>query len=423
MRNILFITLVATLGGLLFGYDTAVISGAIGFLRDYFELSDAMVGWAASSALVGCIIGVAFAGWFSDRFGRRTTLMAAALLFVVSALGTSLPRSFDFFVFFRILGGVGVGAASMTSPMYIAEIAPAKIRGRLVSLNQLTIVSGMLLVYFVNYFIEGLGDATWNIRSGWRWMFASEALPANILLVSLFFVPESPRWVPRSARQGNDWRLLFSGKLRKVLVIGIVLAILQQVTGINVILYYGPELFKNIAGAAVDSALLQTVVIGVTNVAFTVVAIRLVDRVGRKPLMIVGAAGMGICLTAVGLAAYFGAIGGWLLLFMVGYIAFFAISVGPVTWVILSEIFPSRIRGRALGIATLFLWSANWLVSQTFPMLDGSETLIRLFNHGFPFWLYAIFCLVLLIFMMTMVPETKGKTLEEIEEEGVTSDE
>ncbi len=423
MRNILFITLVATLGGLLFGYDTAVISGAIGFLRDYFELSDAMVGWAASSALVGCIIGVAFAGWFSDRFGRRTTLMAAALLFVVSALGTSLPRSFDFFVFFRILGGVGVGAASMTSPMYIAEIAPAKIRGRLVSLNQLTIVSGMLLVYFVNYFIEGLGDATWNIRSGWRWMFASEALPAIILLVSLFFVPESPRWVPRSARQGNDWRLLFSGKLRKVLVIGIVLAILQQVTGINVILYYGPELFKNIAGAAVDSALLQTVVIGVTNVAFTVVAIRLVDRVGRKPLMIVGAAGMGICLTAVGLAAYFGAIGGWLLLFMVGYIAFFAISVGPVTWVILSEIFPSRIRGRALGIATLFLWSANWLVSQTFPMLDGSETLIRLFNHGFPFWLYAIFCLVLLIFMMTMVPETKGKTLEEIEEEGVTSDE
>jgi len=199
------------------------------------------------------------------------------------------------------------------------------------------------------------------------------------------------------------------------MLIGIALAILQQVTGINVILYYGPELFKNIAGANMDAALLQTIVIGITNLTFTIVAIRMVDKIGRKPLMIIGSAGMGICLTAVGLAAYNQAIGGWLLLCMVGYIAFFAISVGPVTWVILSEIFPARVRGRALGLATLFLWGANWLVSQTFPMLDGNQKLIDVFHHGFPFWVYGFFCAVLLVFMVFMVPETKGKTLEEIE--------
>lgn len=447
--SLLYLTLtvlVATLGGLLFGYDTAVISGAIGFLQEHFGLTAPMKGWAASSALVGCVIGVTMAGQLNDRLGRRTTLIVSAVFFLVSAIGTALPRTLTEFIVFRIIGGLGVGAASMTSPMYIAEISPARIRGRMVSINQLAIVFGMLAVYFVNYFIARGVDEAWNISTGWRWMFGSEAIPAVLLLVLMFFVPESPRWLTKQGRDQEARRILArvdgdthaeremqkinaalaqeSVSLRQLLapdmivllIIGISLAVLQQVTGINVFLYYAPEIFKAVAGANTDIALLQTVVVGAVNLLFTLLAIWIVDRAGRKPLMVVGATGMGVALTAIGIAATLQMVGVWLLIFMLGYIACFAVSVGPVTWVILSEIFPTKIRGRAMAIATLCLWVANFVVSQTFPMMDEHPWLVKTFNHGFPFFLYAMFCVLLVTIMVRLVPETKGKTLEEIEQ-------
>jgi sugar porter (SP) family MFS transporter len=444
---VLSVSLVATLGGLLFGYDTAVISGAIGFLEQFFELTPAMVGWAASSALLGCVVGAACAGTVSDRIGRKKTLIIAAICFFISAVGSALPRNLTEFILYRVLGGVGVGAASMMSPLYIAEISPARIRGRMVSLNQLAIVSGMLLVYFVNYFIERFGATLaqdWNLLYGWRWMFGSEAIPALMLFVLMFFVPESPRWLVKNHREEKAKRILCrvdgsahaatelqairenlareSGSLSQVLrpgmrlmlMIGVVLAILQQVTGINAILYYAPEIFKDL-GFTMDLALLQTVAVGAVNVLFTLVAIWSVDRFGRKPLMIYGAAGMGISLFVLGLAFYLQISGAWALIFILGYIACFAMSLGPVVWVILSEIFPMRIRGRAMAVATVTLWISCYLVSQTFPMLNDSPVLVDLFHHAFPFWVYAIFCFITIVFTIFFVPETKGRSLEEIE--------
>lgn len=442
---LVLVCLVATLGGLLFGYDTAVVSGAIGFLQQHFELDATMKGWAASSALVGCFVGVAFAGELNDRLGRRFSLIMAAVLFLVSAIGTALPQTLTQFIIFRAVGGLGVGIASMTSPMYIAEISPARIRGRMVSVNQFAIISGMLVVYFVNYFIAGQGDETWNVQTGWRWMFGSEAVPAVLLLSLMFLVPESPRFLTRRGREdaarrvltridgsahadremteikgalaeeGGSLRQLLQPGLRIVLVIGVLLAVLQQVTGINVFLYYAPEILKSVAGAETDVALLQTILVGAVNLGFTVLAIGIVDKVGRKPLMIIGASGMGICLAAIGIASMADVIGPWLLAFMLGYIACFAMSVGPVVWVILSEIFPTRIRGRAMAVAAFCLWVANFIVSQTFPMMDENPWLIRHFNHGFPFLVYAAFCVVLVVVMVRLVPETKGRTLEELE--------
>lgn len=438
------VSLVATLGGFLFGYDTAVISGAIGFLRTNFNLDAAQMGWAASCALIGCVIGCSAAGMLSDFLGRKKVLILAAVFFTVSAIGSAIPRNLTEFVIYRMIGGIGVGMASMLSPLYIAEISPAKIRGRLVSYNQFAIVFGMLIVYFVNYFIAAQGNETWNIIYGWRWMFASEALPATLFLLFLFFIPETPRWLMKNqridaamsvlskvggevyakkelreirntiGRESESIIQLFKPGLRILLMIGIVLAILQQVTGINVFLYYAPEIFKNI-GAGTNTALLQTILVGVFNLGFTIIAIQTVDRIGRKPLMIIGSAGMGICLISLGLAAYFQQTEIWMLIFVLGYISCFALSVGPVTWVILSEIFPTRIRGRAMSIATVCLWAANWVVSQTFPMMDDNPWLINKFHHGFPFWLYGTMCLVLIIFVWRVVPETKGKSLEEIE--------
>jgi len=443
---LVLVCFVATLGGLLFGYDTAVISGAIGFLQQHFELDAAMKGWAASSALVGCFIGVAFAGEINDRLGRKTALVIAAVLFLISSIGTALPQTFTEFIIYRAIGGLGVGIASMTSPMYIAEISPANIRGRMVSLNQFAIVFGMVLVYFVNYYIAGLGDEAWNVATGWRWMFGSGAIPSLLLLGCMLLVPESPRFLFKKGREDEARRVLGrvagaahaereitgiraalaeeSGSLKQlmqpgmrlVLIIGVLLAVLQQVTGINVFLYYAPEILKSVAGSESDVALLQTVLVGGVNLVFTVLAVGIVDRVGRKPLMIIGSAGMGVCLFAIGIAAYLQVIGPWLLIFMLGYIACFAMSVGPVVWVILSEIFPTKIRGRALAIATFSLWVANFIVSQTFPMMDENPWLVKHFHHGFPFLIYAGFCVVLVIVMVRLVPETKGRTLEELEQ-------
>jgi len=436
---------VAALGGLLFGYDTGVINGSLKFVQLKFDLSPAMKGFAASSALLACIFGAAFAGTLSDRLGRKKVLILSAVMFLVSAIGTALPQNLIQFVIFRIIGGLGVGAASMTSPMYIAEISPAKIRGRMVSVNQFAIIFGMLVVYFINYYIAGRGDEAWNTETGWRWMFGSESIPAVLLLVLLFFVPESPRWLTKQSQKSKALQILskvdgeqyaeeemqmieetlshesgslsqlFNPGMRVVLVIGVVLAVLQQVTGINVFLYFGSEIFEKLGGETIDAALLQQVVVGAVNLLFTVIAIWTVDKIGRKPLMLIGSAGMGIALFAMGTAGYLQATGMWMLAFVLIYIASFALSVGPVTWVILSEIFPTKIRGRAMGIATICLWIANSIVSQTFPMMDENQFLIEKFHHGFPFFIYGIMCIVLIVFVKCIVPETKGKILEEIE--------
>lgn len=442
------LAVVAALGGLLFGYDTAVISGAIGFLTTHFKLDPAFEkGWAAASVLLGCAAGAAVAGFLSDALGRKKMLLLAGVLFFLSALGTALPNSVGVFVLFRLLGGVAIGVASISSPMYIAEISPARMRGRMVSINQFAIVSGILAAYFVNLIIAAFGDAAgphWNVEYGWRWMFGFGALPAIVFLALLILVPESPRWLTKQGRpseaesilaringphiartelgaiqqaiaeESGSLSQLFEPGMRVALTIGIVLAVLQQITGINVFLYFAPEIFKRM-GSGVNAALLQTVVVGAVNIVFTVVAIRTVDRWGRKPLMLVGSAGMGLTLLGMGAAAYIGRADVWVLAFILGYIACFALSVGPVTWVILSEIFPTRIRGRAMAIATVCLWLADFVVTQTFPMMDENAWLVGIFHRAFPFLVYAFFCVVSLVFIWRYVPETKGKTLEEIE--------
>lgn len=442
---LVMVSMAAAFGGLLFGYDTGVINGSLDFVVSRFDLSTNMKGWAASSALLACIPGALFAGTLSDRLGRKKVLIFAAVAFLISAVGTAFPRNITEFIIFRVIGGLGVGAASMTSPMYIAEISPARIRGRMVSINQFAIVTGMLVVYFVNYFIGGFHDEAWNIEFGWRWMFGSESLPAAILLLLMFFVPETPRWLARQGRHaealkilahvdGADYakreladieatvshesgslKQLFHPGMRVVLVIGVVLAILQQVTGINVFLYFGSEIFKDLGGEKIDAALLRQVTVGAVNLIFTIIAIWMVDKIGRKPLLIIGAAGMGISLFAMGLAGMYAATGMWILFFVLGYIACFALSLGPVVWVVLSEIFPTKIRGRAMAMATFCLWLSNSIVSYTFVMMDENQWLVEKFNHGFPFFIYGVLCVVTILFVWRFVPETKGKSLEDIE--------
>ena len=439
MAYVLRISFVAALGGLLFGYDTAVISGAIGFLKERFGLNEYMVGWAASSALVGCIAGALLAGALSDRFGRKNALRLAALLFLVSAIGTALPRDLATFVVFRIVGGVGVGAASLLSPLYIAEVSPPRIRGRLVSLNQLAIVSGMLLVYFVNLMVQRLGDQAWNVDHGWRWMFGSEALPASLFLLLLYAVPESPRWLAKQGRsrealsvlalvspgpqagaelarieqalaqESASFGQLFHGGMRMALVIGVVLAVFQQVTGINAILYYAPTIFQA-AGAAGDAAFVQTVSVGAVNLVFTFVAIWLVDKAGRKALLLAGTALQCTALFLVGAFYYAGSQSVWVLVCILIYVAAFAMAMGPVVWVILSEIFPTRIRGLAMSVATLVLWTSCFAVSQTFPIL------VEHLGSAWTFWLYAALSAASFVFTLRVVPETKGRSLEEIEQ-------
>ena len=445
------ICLVATLGGLLFGYDTGVISGAIEPLTARFALSDFMKGWASGCVLVGCAAGVLLVGPISDRFGRRLAMFLAAAMFLASAIGTAVPNDIWTFIGFRIIGGLGIGIASISTPMYIAEITPAHIRGRMVAVNQIAIVGGIALTSFINYFIAKSGDQAWLIASGWRWMFGAGILPAIFFGVLLIPIPESPRWLSERKRedrarqilekvggaefagaefdsikaglsqeQGN-WGELFSAKLRLPLLIGVLLAILQQVTGINVFMYFGATIFKTMsASTGVDSGLLQQIIINGAGVLFTLIAIAAVDKWGRKPLMLIGAAGMGFSLLAMGVMAQTltdpAAASGWMLFFIVLYIGCFGLSVGPVTWVILSEIFPTAVRGRALGLATFFLWTADYAVTQTFPMMDAKDSwFVAHFNHAFPFYTYALFCVALVLVVWRLVPETKGRSLEEIE--------
>ena len=432
-------TVVAAVGGLLFGYDTAVVAGAIGFIEKLYNLTPAMKGWVASCALIGCIVGAMFAGKLSDAIGRKKVLVLSAILFAVSSIGIAVPLDLSWFVFFRLIAGLGIGIASMLAPMYIAEIAPANIRGQLVSINQLGIVSGILIIYFVNATIAGWYDEAWNISTGWRWMFGSGIFPSAIFLILLFFVPESPRWLAQKQRWDEAKLILtkvngtakadsglaeikealnmetssFSDILKpgviRPLTIGIILCIFSQVTGINAIMYYAPEIFKS-TGDGSGSALMQTVLVGTINVLFTLVAIKYVDKLGRKKLLLIGVAGMIICLLIVGAAFYFNMQKGYLVLIAIlAYISCFAISLGPLTFVVIAEIFPTRARGTAMSVATFILWITVFIVSQTFPMLMGS------IGNAFTFWIYMLMAVFAFLFVWKMVPETKGKTLEEIE--------
>ena len=460
---LLKLTLVATLGGLLFGYDTGVISGTVGSLDSFFVIpkglsetaASAFKGFLVSSALIGCVIGGIFGGLISKKIGRRNGLILAAILFLISALGSAMPEMFlapigeldhtysTIFILYRITGGIGVGLASMLSPLYIAEIAPANSRGKLVSYNQLAIVGGFMVVYFVNYFISKTGGSdAWLNEIGWRWMFASEIIPAGLFLGLLFLVPDTPRSLvlrnkPEEALSvltkvnGEEKGIVIleeikdsmdekiSGNLLSfgwlVIVVGILLSILQQFVGINVVLYYAPEIFKTISSGT-DTALLMTIIVGIVNFLFTIVAIKTVDKYGRKPLMVIGALGMAIAMLSLGFVFFSGATGYLALFCMMLYVASFAMSWGPVTWVLLSEIFPNKIRGRALAIAVAAQWISNYLVSLTFPMMNDNSYLSEKFNHGFAYWVYGIMSILAMLFIIKFVPETKGKTLEEMEE-------
>jgi SP family arabinose:H+ symporter-like MFS transporter len=439
MRYIFMCTLVAALGGLLFGYDTAVINGAIKYVQIHFGLSAALKGWAAASALVGCIFGAMFAGLVGDRFGRRKSLMLCAVLFSISAIFSAVPQTLTQFVWARFIGGLGVGGASMLAPLYIAEIAPEKIRGRLVSLYQLAIVTGILVVFFVNMLIQGSGDEVWNTTRGWRWMFASETLPAVVFGLALMLVPESPRWLMKAGRkqeaediltrtvgreqaeqeivmiassmEKEEGRIseLFHKGFRTPLIIGIMLAVFQQLSGINAVMYYSTEIIES-TGVSSNSAFMQTVAMGVINLLATFVAIGIVDRVGRKVLLLGGIGVQVVSLAAIGVMFNTGGSPYVLLAFILIYVAAFSAAMGPVTWIVLSEIFPNKIRGRAMSIATLFLWTVCYLVSQTFPVL------VEFLGIAATFFFFSASCFICLVFIARFVPETKGKSLEEIEQ-------
>ena len=430
---VLYVSIVAALGGLLFGFDTAIIAGAARFLKERFALSAFGEGLAVSIVLVGCMAGAAIAGSVSDRLGRRRFMFISAVLFFISALGCAIPQNLIQFLIFRFIGGLAIGSASIVSPLYISEVAPPKIRGALVSVNQLAIVTGILMSYFVSWILVGAG------ASNWRWMFATGAIPAVVFFLFVLGVPESPRWLVKQGREseastiltrlngpeiakselvniketltleGGSLKELLQPGFRTALFIGIFLAVFQQITGINAVIYYAPRFFEA-AGLARSSAILQSALIGVVNVVFTLVAIALVDRLGRKPMLMVGSAGMGLSFILLGAAFKFQLFSGSLiLLFTLLYIAFFAMTLGPIVWVVIAEIFPTRIRGRAMAIATVSLWLADFAVSLTFPVIADK------LHESFAFWLYAGMCLINFFFIWAVLPETKGKSLEEIE--------
>lgn len=520
MRYVLLVTFVAALGGVLFGYDTAVISGTTGAIKSFFvdplienpsdavnvmkeynaiivvcfmgvlsllsyflfklytikrallisvlllitggmiyfhflrqegeltvDMANSIRGFTISSALIGCIIGGALGGVVSSVLGRKKGLLFAAVLFAISALGSAYPDYMNVFrveiisslILYRIIGGVGVGLASILTPMYIAEIAPAEYRGRLVSVNQFAVITGMILVYFVNYHIAGLGDITWLDTIGWRYMFLSELIPAALFFVMLFWVPESPRFL---VMKGDEKQagvvlkklmgtmsvakeiLLIKQSLNEkhthwlsygsfIIVVGIFISFFQQAVGINVVLYYAPEIFRSI-GASVNASLLQTIIVGIINMIFTCVAIFTVDKFGRKPLLMIGALGMGVCMLSLGFIFYFNVLNLMTLIVMLFYMAFFAMSWGPVAWVFLSEMYPNSVRS-LMAIAVTFQWIFNFIVSWTFPVMNDNIALTYYFNHGFSYWIYGLMGLLAAVFVWLYLPETKGKSLEDIE--------
>lgn len=445
---LLFIALTAALGGFLFGYDTAVISGTIGFVKSKFALDAVMEGWFVSSALVGCIAGVSFAGELSDRVGRKKALIASGFLFSLSALGCAISASHTQLIVFRLLGGVGVGVASMLSPLYISEVSPANIRGRMVALYQLAIATGILVAYFTNAWLlkNSMGLEIQNVllqkifaEEVWRAMFGSEVVPAMLFFITMFFIPESPRWL---AARGKDleagkvlakingsslaikelasineaiakeekgsWKALFQPGIKVALLAGVFLAVLSQFTGINAIIYYGPRIMEA-SGLKLSDALGGQVIIGIVNVAGTVFTIMKIDKYGRKKLMLWGVSGMCISLIIVGILFYLNMTSGVvILIFILTFCASFSVGYGPVVWVLLSEIYPTKMRGRAMSIATLSLWIGTALIGQLVPWMLENLTAAG------TFFVFALFCIPV-PFILRRIPETKGMSLEDIE--------
>lgn len=450
-KFIIGITLVSAMGGLLFGYDWVVIGGAKPFYERFFDIAQSpyLQGWAMSSALIGCLFGAMISGYLTERLGRKIPLIGAAALFTIAAIGTGAANQFSMFIIFRLVGGLGIGLASALSPMYIAEISPASMRGRLVSVNQLTIVVGILAAQVINYLIadkvpeSATGDMilqSWNGQTAWRWMFWAGTIPALLFFILAFTIPESPRYLGKSGKwdaalrileriggreyaireknniaetlngtdQKAEWKSLTSKKVRPVLVLGIVLAIFQQWCGINVIFNYAEEIFTS-AGYSVNDMLFNIVITGTVNLVFTLLAMRMVDSWGRRKLMLLGSAGLAVIYFMLGSSYFFELKGLAILILVMVAIATYAMTLAPITWVILSEIFPNSIRGAAMAIATTALWIACFVLTYTFPILN------KLLHASGTFWLYAFICLSGFLFILKKLPETKGKSLEEIE--------
>jgi len=438
--SLLLIALVAVFGGFLFGYDTAVINGANQYLKAHFSLDSLQEGMAGASAILGCIPGAMCAGFLSDRFGRRNVLFICAILYAVSGVLSAVPRTFTEFLVARFVSGLGIGASSMICPVYIAEMAPAGRRGRLGSLFQFGIVIGIFLTLFINARIQGLGDEAWNASSGWRWMLGAEVAPAAVLLAVLFFVPESPRWLLQAGHEPAARRILgsigglahaeteisavrsvlaqeeggflelFQARFRRPLIIAILLMAFSQFCGINAIMYYSTKIFTS-AGVGVRNSFTASALVGLVNLLFTFVAMALVDKAGRRPLLLVGLVVQVLALSAVGWMFHAGVHGLALLVAIVIFIAAFAMALGPIPWILCSEIFPTRVRGRAMSVATFVIWVSCYVVAQTFPMLNDSPKI----GPALTFWVYALSSLLGLAFVLAMVPETKGRSLEEIE--------
>lgn len=440
LRFVLFATGVTAIGGFLFGYDTAVINGANSYLKAYMNLNPAQEGVAAASAILGCIPGAMFSGFLSDQYGRKKLLFFCALLYAVSGLLSAIPNTFGQFLGARLVSGLGIGASSMICPVYIAEVSPEKWRGRLGTLFQLGIVTGIFLTLFTNKIIQSQGDDAWNTACGWRWMLGMEVVPAIAFIALLFAVPESPRWLAQKGRE-NEARVifqkaggdehaetelaavreamnheagrfaeLFAGPFRKPLFIAVVLMACSQFCGINAIMYYSTKIFES-AGAGKNAAFTSSVWVGLINLAFTFVAIGFVDRAGRRPLLLVGTAVQVVALAAVGGMFHAHIYGIGLLVCVVLFIAAFAMALGPVGWLFCSEAFPNKVRGRAMSLAALTVWISCYIVAQTFPMLNDSPAV----GPAKTFWAYSLVSLFAFLFVLIFLPETKGRTLEEIE--------
>ncbi len=438
---LMLVTLVTALGGFLFGYDTAVINGANRYLTAHFELTPPQEGMAGASAILGCIPGAMCAGFLSDRWGRRKVLFGCAVLYAVSGILSSIPHTFFQFLVARSIGGVGIGASSMVCPVYIAELAPAARRGRLGALFQMGIVIGIFVTLLINAQIQGLGDETWNTENGWRWMFFAEVIPATLLLALLFLAPESPRWLLSTRRDAEAQAILagvggeqhaaaetqairqaleheeasflelFRGRLWRPLLLAAVLMAVSQLSGINAIMYYSTKIMTT-AGAGVQNAFTASVIIGLVNVLFTFVALAFVDKAGRRPLLLVGLAVQVIALGATGWMFFVQQGGRPLLAAILLFIAAFAMALGPIPWIVCSEIFPTRVRGRAMSVATFVIWSTCYLVAQSFPMLNDSPAI----GPAKTFWIYCAFSFLGFLFVFWQMPETKGRSLEEIEQ-------
>lgn len=418
-----FICCVSAMGGLLFGYDWVVIGGAKPFYELFFGIGNdpVMQGVAMTTALIGCLVGAMVAGAAADRYGRKPLLITAAVLFTVSALATGIFNDFTLFNIARFVGGVGIGVASALSPMYIAEVSPAEIRGRMVSINQMTIVLGILAAQVVNMLIGQGVTEEWGKENGWRWMFWAETVPAGLFLIMSFFIPESPVFIELKRKstasseaaqeeKGNLSLLFKSLSYRKVLVLGLVIAVFQQWCGTNVIFNYAQEIFSG-AGYDVDGMFMDIVITGIANVLFTFVALYTVEKWGRRSLMLIGASGLGIIYFILGTCYFLEVKGIMMVILVVAAISCYAMTLGPITWVLLSEIFPNKIRGIAMAVCTFALWTGCCTLTFSFPILNSS-----LGSYG-TFWIYSIICLASFIYLFKCCPETKGKTLEELEKE------